>query len=444
MTCVCGKSHTVAPSLGGRLARYAKAVVGHAAGGFRVRDDAEVERILREHCQPCRYHDAGVCRHGRCGCRVNANGSALSNKIRMASQSCPIGYWGPNARPAGEVRVLLVTPGLRDAGAERWVTWMTRACDPSAVRVEAVIQTSGRDRTDVSLSREITQTCRIYHDGEAPDSVIGGADVALVWGVGRLPGSLRRLAAREVFVNHSSTPRGASVAQRAHAGGCHMFVAVSEAAAEYVSESYGCSVICNGVDLTRCDPSKSRRRVKRRWGVRRGERLVGFVGRPHADKHPETAAAACNLLPDHRPVFVGRYQDHERRRLLEVCGRSVFAGQYARIGDALQCLDCFVLVSDHEAMNLATCEAWAAGVPVVTTAVGAVPELEREHGRMAVTVPIGASAREVADAVLYATSGDNQQTVERAASVVREHYSLEAMGRRWTTYLLAARKAVRR
>lgn len=320
---------------------------------------------------------------------------------------------------------------------------MTRACDQSAVRVEFVLQVSGKDRTDPALAAEIRKTCPIYHDAQIPRDILGKTDIIVAWGSGNVPRSLDLFGGQLIFVNHASTDKAREIVGKALLNGYDHFVAVSGKAAEYMPRESHCTVLHNGIDLDRCSPVKGRKATRKQWRVAKDDICVGFLGRPHADKHPDLLASACELLPTrYRPVFIGQFGDYQKGAMADICGRSVFVDHSPHVGDALASLDAFVLVSDHEAMNLATCEAWAAGVPVVTTPVGAVPELERQHGRLCVTVPVGSDAAMVAGSVERALSDGNRAAVERAARVVHDHYTLEAMGRRWATYLLAVKKAV--
>jgi hypothetical protein len=76
-----------------RIGKYAKAVARWVEAGRPVRDWPEVERIFDEVCKPCEKFDPkrGSCQG--CGCKVNRDGRALKNKIRMATESCPEKRW---------------------------------------------------------------------------------------------------------------------------------------------------------------------------------------------------------------------------------------------------------------------------------------------------------------------------------------------------------------
>ena len=81
------------PSKGGKLGRYASAVSRWVAAGRPVRSEEEIQRIYDTCCRPCEHFDPqkGTCKI--CGCRVRRNGAALLNKIKMATEHCPIRQW---------------------------------------------------------------------------------------------------------------------------------------------------------------------------------------------------------------------------------------------------------------------------------------------------------------------------------------------------------------
>lgn len=94
---VCPAAPQLAPAaarLGisaGDIIHYAAALARWIATGFPARDQAEVVRIERELCRPCDSYADGRCRE--CGCRVTASAVAVANKIKMATESCPLKKW---------------------------------------------------------------------------------------------------------------------------------------------------------------------------------------------------------------------------------------------------------------------------------------------------------------------------------------------------------------
>ena len=109
-----------------------------------------------------------------------------------------------------------------------------------------------------------------------------------------------------------------------------------------------------------------------------------FVGRLTRQKGLGTAIAAIALVPDARLVLVG---DGPERRVLEqtaaasaASGRIAFRGSLSR-DDALRTVagaEAALLSSDWENLPHSAVEALSLGVPVVSTAVGGVPEVVRD------------------------------------------------------------------
>ncbi|MEX2172924.1 MAG: glycosyltransferase family 4 protein, partial [Pirellulaceae bacterium] len=79
-----------------------------------------------------------------------------------------------------------------------------------------------------------------------------------------------------------------------------------------------------------------------------------------------------------RLLIVG--DGEERTRLeklafsLGVGERTIFAGYQAQPENFFQAMDLFVLTSRHEGLPLALLEAWASGLCVVSSSVGAIPQ----------------------------------------------------------------------
>ena len=89
----CGKSAPDdGPGIVTKILNYAKAVRRWTAEGKPTRTDQQVSDVLAI-CKQCEFYDGEICLHHKCGCKVNNNKWAIINKIRMATESCPIGKW---------------------------------------------------------------------------------------------------------------------------------------------------------------------------------------------------------------------------------------------------------------------------------------------------------------------------------------------------------------
>ena len=79
------------PPIATRISRWAKAVIAWKEAGSPKRSDEDVQRIVETLCTPCDHFTGSSCR--KCGCRISKSRQALVNKVRMATESCPIGKW---------------------------------------------------------------------------------------------------------------------------------------------------------------------------------------------------------------------------------------------------------------------------------------------------------------------------------------------------------------
>jgi hypothetical protein len=68
------------------------AVAKWIAAGRPTRSQEQIEAILTTICDakpvPCEHFRNGSC--DLCGCKINANPSALRNKLAMGTESCPL------------------------------------------------------------------------------------------------------------------------------------------------------------------------------------------------------------------------------------------------------------------------------------------------------------------------------------------------------------------
>lgn len=125
------------------------------------------------------------------------------------------------------------------------------------------------------------------------------------------------------------------------------------------------STISLGVDITMFYP---------RLGTDHTQKQVGFFFYQHARKNPSLIRRAINELLSRRPdvaihVFGNGYRGPVSPNI--VIHENLLEKEYARL---IRSLDVFVYISNQEGFGLPPLEAMACGVPVVASAVGALPE----------------------------------------------------------------------
>jgi glycosyltransferase involved in cell wall biosynthesis len=113
-----------------------------------------------------------------------------------------------------------------------------------------------------------------------------------------------------------------------------------------------------------------------------------------------------------------------------------FLGSRSDVPDILRASDVFVLSSDYEGNPLSVLEAMAAGLPVVSTAVGGVPELV-QHGVTGLLVPAG-DARALAEAITQLGRDADQRAAmgNAARQTALERFDVRVMSHAYAKFYL--------
>jgi glycosyltransferase involved in cell wall biosynthesis len=149
-------------------------------------------------------------------------------------------------------------------------------------------------------------------------------------------------------------------------------VAVASEVARTFEAQYGFvpRVIPNGIDLDRF------RAVPPRQAARPFTILT--VARLEPQKNPELLADSVAALPFAAQLLIAG--EGRLRGSLSGRPRVTLLGSRTDIPELLAEADVFALASDYEGHPIALMEAMAAGLPVVATAVGGVPEIVGDAG----------------------------------------------------------------
>ncbi|MFK7944203.1 MAG: glycosyltransferase [Paracoccaceae bacterium] len=173
-------------------------------------------------------------------------------------------------------------------------------------------------------------------------------------------------------------------------------IAVSSAIARHVAERVGmvCELAENGIDRRRVTGG-NRALGRAALAVPADALLVGLVGRVCHQKGIDTfvkaAAATAKESPSVRFVVIGDAEDKELLNCLDarisnlgLADRIRFAGHREDMADMLAALDVLAAPSRWEGFGLMLVEAMAAGVPVIASNVGGMPDV---LGRAGLLVP---------------------------------------------------------
>ena len=198
-------------------------------------------------------------------------------------------------------------------------------------------------------------------------------------------------------------------------------------------------VIPNGVDTVALSSAASdRERIRRELDVSSGEFLWLAVGRLWAQKDYPTLLNAFRPLAElqGRLAIAGRGplldELQQQSEQLGISSKVSFLGVRHDIPALLSAADGFVLSSAWEGMPNVVMEAMAAGVPVVATRVGGVPELV-EPGKSGFLGPAGdAAALSEAMRRLMLLPREQQKLMgAHGREHIASRYGLSAMADRW-------------
>jgi glycosyltransferase involved in cell wall biosynthesis len=361
-------------------------------------------------------------------------------------------FMDPDKRPT----VLFIIKPERGAGAEMVLVEAAARLDPERFRVICGLLTPDTDRViparlatlDFNLPglngwvwlRFFFHLCWVIYrrrvDAVHVNSYVPGNYV-------RLAGALMQVP---VVMDHwhgfTRFSRKRRLICRALGRFTDLSLAVSRGVKDYLVVELGLDpakirVVPNGVDLAALDAARPGPEVRRELGLPEGVPVIGLVGRlDHWGKGHKELFAAVASLREHYPVCAlivgGGRRLEEVKTLAASLGLADtvhFLGQRRDIPDLLNATDIFVLPSYSEGVSLALLEAMAAGLPVIATAVGGLPEVV-EDGETGLLIPpkdaaalAGALARLLADPALARRLG------AKARTHVREHYSLDRLGR---------------
>lgn len=193
------------------------------------------------------------------------------------------------------------------------------------------------------------------------------------------------------------------------------------------------SVIANAVE-PRSDPAKSELfALRQSLGLSAGDCVLLTVGRLSAEKGHMELLQAFRRLPVEVPggrvrlLVVGEGQEGERLRsqAADLGDRVIFAGHRRDPWPFYHLADIFALPSHTEGSPLVLFEAMAAGLPIVASAVGGIPEVV-EGGRSATLIPprdVGALHHALQDLV---NSPSSRLRYAEAAKKAVEGFSPEA------------------
>ena len=206
-----------------------------------------------------------------------------------------------------------------------------------------------------------------------------------------------------------------------------------------VSHPSNTSVIHSGVDVHRFRKgAKQRSRKRKELGIPPDSTVVGYVGWLIPIKGVTYLLSAIAKVAERYPksllVLVGKGDDkgEEEISLKEQVERAGledkvrFLGWRPDVDEIMGCFDIFVLPSLNEGMGRVLVEAMAAGLPIVASRVGGIPDLVKD-GKNGLLVP-SADATALAKAISALLEDDEtRKRMGEVGTKICRQYSIEAM-----------------
>lgn len=198
-------------------------------------------------------------------------------------------------------------------------------------------------------------------------------------------------------------------------------------------------LIPNGVPIPQDIGARPHRdRIRSELGIPDAAFVVGTVGRLVEPKGYEYLLEALRILRDSHPgalwLAVG---DGDQRDMLTaladrlgIADAVVWAGRRGDVGQVLEAMDVWAMSSIREGLPVALLEAMAAGMPIVGTTVGGIPDAIRDGRDGLLVPPRDPGALSAAVERLMGDAGLAAALAASARARAVERYGIESVARR--------------
>lgn len=384
--------------------------------------EALAERLVHLLTSPDRREEMGAAARARVETMFTLHRSVVRTQTELldvANRS------SSGARPR---RLVLILDETYIGGVELLMLNMFRVFDPLVVQPRVIcLRSAGPLAADfraIGVDVEVMGRSGRFDLRTLPRMIASlrrqPADAVLVTHHHRAALALGRLAARAAGVRVSLVavhdmdlasigkrclPRWAVATLRL---GANALVLLSPRQGEYLHRQEGVGarpwsrtnevVIRNGIEVQPLPSASDQREARARLGVGTQDFVVGIVARLSAQKaHHVLFEAFADLVRSHphsRLVVVGGGQrEPELRELatrLGIANVVLFTGVRRDVPKILPAFDVACLSSVHEGVPITVIEAMSAGLPVVATSCGGLPDLVTD-GEQGFIVPVGDS-----------------------------------------------------
>ncbi|MCH7615092.1 MAG: glycosyltransferase family 4 protein [Nitrospinae bacterium] len=194
-------------------------------------------------------------------------------------------------------------------------------------------------------------------------------------------------------------------------------------------------VTYSGIDLDRFCHTEDQREIRRRYGLKDGQPIIGTVANLFPHKGYEYLLEALveikDAMPDICCFIVGKGSEAYQQKLFQLIEKRqlmanvVFAGFQKNVHEFINVFDVFVLPSLMEGFGIALLEAMAMSKPIVACRVGGIPEVIIDGVTGILVPPKDSNALAKALVGLLPDEQAKRRFGEAARKVVEERFSQE-------------------
>lgn len=305
--------------------------------------------------------------------------------------------------PTGKLRVGMLSPNWYVGGVERWFQTLARY---SELEIVGVAVDSGNRVSPAMLGNGF----RVTHDRH---ELVSNSDVLLIWH--HVP-EIQQYNKPTVFVIHGCLPFSYKWSE------LHSDLPQVAVSHNALSVNPNATVIPNGVDESRLQPTCSREEYRYKLGLKPDDTALLYVGRFSSEKDPLRCWQTAKGMGAKAIYCCSGLNDDWKQQV-----PGAIITDDSQLGDLYRACDAMVFGSENESFGLVIAEAWYCGLPVVAHQTGVVLEQGCSH---LVTTPVDG---DWISAVQKALTGN---TTKEAQQVCMERFTGSVMASKWDSFLL--------
>ncbi|MEI2771026.1 MAG: glycosyltransferase family 4 protein [Nitrosomonas ureae] len=194
-------------------------------------------------------------------------------------------------------------------------------------------------------------------------------------------------------------------------------------------------VITNGVDCIEFEKAPAKKDARKKLEVNESDFIIGSVASLTPEKgHRDLLKAFSTIhlsVPQAKLVFIGEGPEREELQNCVLTNglakKVLIMGSRDDVRDLYKGFDIFFLASYQEGLPMALLEAMASGVPVIATAVGAIPEVIQNKNNGIIVRPGNIEEMLQAIKIMFLEEELRNLMGEKGMMTVRQRYSSERM-----------------